>query len=237
MSLPEVGQPGFGTERTTTPRRVIRNHGVFLGGGLVIDGSLSRDTDNTGNLDVLRAGNLLGKITASGLFAPSILGTLSVAHTSNSATSMTLTAAAATELSRRIGSSGTFKLTGPPTANGTVATATITYSAVNTTTGVVTISTESTDFVAGSFVQPTDGSEDPLVLIPDTNGIKVTDEDAASIDVPLATPLIGGVIDSSQLVHWPSDTGLQDWIQWKLNGGALATPATGPFQLDHNFGA
>ncbi len=236
MSIPETGTPGFGTRRNADPLRILKSDGLFLRGGIVVDGSSSRDPLNTGNVDVLRTGILLGLITATSLWAPSIIGTITEAHTGDTDTALELSAASATELNRRVGSSGTFNLTGPPTAGAAVVTSLITYSAVNTTTGVVTITAETTDFVSGSFVQPTDGSEDPLAIINDGTGRKVTDPDSANIDPPIGDPLIGGQIDSSVIVNWPSDAALRNWIMAKLNGGALATPAKGPFIFDHVFG-
>jgi hypothetical protein len=228
MTASNSATSGFGSTRTHTTREVLAalDQALHLPGGKILDGSKSRDTANTGDVDVLRPGVLLGKISASGKYAPSILGTLSVAHTSDVATSMTLTAAAATELARRVGTSGTFKLTGPPTAAGTVATATVTYSAVDTTTGVVTISVVTTDFVAGSLVQPTDGSETPLALL--DGFVKATDEDGASQDCRLPRLLIAGMIDADMIVHYPGDSSLKTWVKSQLN-------AVGRFVFDDVF--
>ena len=160
MNIPITGLPGVGTARTATPREILAGNAQlaqYVPGLKLIDGSKSRDPLNGTDVDVLRAGLLLGKITSSGKYAPSILGTLSNAA-SSSATSLTVSAATATEIVRRIGTSGTFKLSGPPTAAGTMATQTVTFSAVNTTTGVITCSATSAAAIAGSFVQPTDGS-------------------------------------------------------------------------------
>jgi len=161
MNTPVIGTPGVKTTRTATPRKVMNSdQGLSLHpGGEVIDGSLSRDTGNTGDLDVLRAGLLMGKITSSGKYAPAILGNLGAAYDATAdTTSMTVTAATAVELARRIGTSGTFKLTGPPTASGTVQTVTVTYSAVNTTTGVLTITSLAADVDEVQTITPTVGA-------------------------------------------------------------------------------
>jgi hypothetical protein len=100
---------------------------IYLHGGIVIDGDKARDPLNTGNVDTLRAGLLMGKITSGGLWAPSVIGVTSEAI-DNTETAVDLPAAVATELTRRVGASGTFKLVGPPTAAGTVRTVTATYS-------------------------------------------------------------------------------------------------------------
>lgn len=138
MIEPLIGRPRIGSERRITHRTVSRQ-GLwdFLANGGVIDATKSRDQGNTEDPLLLRPGLLMGKVTSGGKWAPSVLGLTNGAYASG--TSLTLSVAAAVELNRRIGASGTFKLTGPPTASGTVRTLTITYSAVNTTTGVVTI--------------------------------------------------------------------------------------------------
>jgi len=136
------GIPGIGTSKAAVAREVLCNPGGKLVAhkGVIVDGSKSRDTLNTGYLDTLRAGLLLGKITSGGKYAPAIIGKLADDYDATAdTTTMTVTAATAVELVRRVGASGTFKLTGPPSAGGTVQTVTVTYSAVNVTTGVVTI--------------------------------------------------------------------------------------------------
>jgi len=224
-----TGLPGLKSERSTSPRHVITNPVYLPGAAKIINGSLARDPGNTGDLDVLRAGMLMGKITASGKYAPSILGVTTNAEPAGS-TSIQVSAAVATELSRRVGATGTFKLTGPPTANGTVVTETVTYSAISGTNITCTAITNA--FVAGSFIQPTDGSETPRTIIETpADGIQVTDEDRVnSIDVPFPRFAVGGVVDSSQILHWPSDTSLQDWIVARLN-----ELSRGKFIFDHGF--
>ena len=226
MTQANIGLPGVASKRTATRRRVLLTElgSLYYPGTPIIVGSDSRDPTNTGDLDVLQAGMLMGLNSTSGKWAPSIIGTLNTAHTSNSATSMTLTAATAVELNRRIGASGTFKITGPPSSAGSLISDTITYSAMNVSPGVATMSAESSDFIAGSFIQDTDGTENPKVIIGDGYGIKTTDIDDASADVPFAhtggekAMLIGGIIDSSQIINWPTDTSLQKWIVEQLNG-------------------
>lgn len=242
--VPITGLPGPGSVRTATPRRVSGALGGLLKpGGIIINGSLSRDPLNTGDLDKLRAGLIMGKITATGLYCPAIIGTLKTAHTGDSTTSMTVDAATAVEINR-IATSGVFQITGPPTANGTVAAVSISYSAVNTTTGVITITAESTYFVAGSFIggvhaTASDGSEEPRLILADGYPIKVTDVDANSVNVETGQVYAGGYIDSSQIINWPSDTSLQAWLMAKLNSGGLAADTAGaqqgPFIFDHVY--
>ncbi len=213
---PIIGLPGIQSERSAQPRRVLKNSvgAAYLPGGVVIDGSHSRDPANTGDVDVLRAGMVLGKVSATGFFAPSIIGVLPSAHTSSgtTVTALTIGVANAVELVRRVGSSGTFKLTGPPSAAGTVAVTTVTYSAVDVVTGIVTITDIAVNKIAGSFIQAIDGSESPLCILDRGYGVKVTDSDAASADQGVAEALIAGVLDSSQIINFPSDTSLRTWL-------------------------
>lgn len=221
--------PGFGSDRTASYRKIFAGQERFLPGMHVIDGAEARDPGNS-PVDELRAGLLLGRITSSNRLAPSIIGVLAEAYDDSSGeTSMTVTAAQAAELVRRVGSSGTFQITGPPSAGGEVASEQITYSAVDTGTGEITISAASADYIAGSFVQPEDGSEDPVTFIPDGFPLAVTDVDENNLNVELGRYPVGGIVDASQLINWPSDSSLQDWLIDKLN-------AVGQFVFDSKHG-
>lgn len=226
------GLPGFRDAQTATPKLLFKGGytPIILPGGKVIDGAVSRDPTNTGNLNVLQPGLLMGKVTASGRYAPSVLGVLTVAFASG--TSMTVAAATAVELVRRVGASGTFKLVGPAAASGPYNVFTITYSAVNQSTGVITVTDPGQAFIIGSLVCPTDGSENILTMVPDLDsmtGILVTDTDGTTnLVVSFPQVPIGGMIISSAIVNWPSDTSLQAWIVNHLNGSA-----GGQFVFDH----
>lgn len=140
MSIaPLLGRPGVPADVTASWNFVARSGTLacYAGGG-TIEGTKARDAGNTDTIRLLRVGKLMGKITASGYYANSIIGKSTGAITA-SGTTLASSAAIATELVRRIGATGTFKLTGPPSAAGTVRTLTATYSAVNTTTGDITI--------------------------------------------------------------------------------------------------
>jgi len=115
--------PGIGTTKSASPRKVLASTegALFLPSGKRIDGSESRDPANTGDVDVLRAGLLMGKCSANGLFAPSILGVLSSAAVFDAAT-LTVPTAVSTEVLRRIGAGGVFRLVGPRVAGGPVRT-------------------------------------------------------------------------------------------------------------------
>ena len=95
----------------------------------------------------------------------------------------------------------------------------MTYSAIDVATGIATISDIATSHIAGSFLQPNDGSETPLGILLSDYGLKVTNKDAVSQDTQMPLMLVGGQIDSSQILNWPSDTSLitqvKTWLRAK----------------------
>lgn len=225
--LPSFGRPGVGPTITAQKLNVSRDGELtYFPGGGVIEGSKSRDPGNSASsVRTLRAGLLMGKLS-TGYYAPSIIGTLTGA-VSASGTSVTISAASAVELVRRGGSTGTLRFVGPPTANGTVATFTETYSAVNTTTGVVTVSGLDADLVAGSFLVLNDGTYLPKSFIADGYGIVIPEDDA---DVNFPWIPVAGVIDVANIIDWPTDTSLQAWIRTNLS-----TASGGKFVFSDQF--
>lgn len=215
--MPILGRPGPQTPLRLVHKFVMRAGSVgFVEGGGLIDVALTRDLSNTIAPMLLNPGLLMGK-AASGRWANSIISVIQAAVAA-SATSLTLTPAAAVELVRRNGASGTFALTGPPTTNGTIATQTVTYSAVNVTTGVVTCTALSAAAIIGSFVGGGDGSEVPRTMIQDGYGVTLG-VDPATAPTLVEWPFISreGVYDVNQVVNWPSNTVLQAWIRSCLN--------------------
>lgn len=134
------GVPGTYVGQSATPRNIFTSYvkPTFAPTFYQIDGTASRDPDNTGSISLLRAGLLLGKETATGLYANSIIGLTNGNYTAG-ATTLTLTPQAATEVIRRIGATGSFTLVGPPVSGDTVQTYTVAYSAGNGTSGAMTI--------------------------------------------------------------------------------------------------
>jgi len=191
-----------------------------------LDGSKSRDTTNSDNVALLRAGLLLGKITSGGKYAPAVLGITGVLHdTSVVTTTMTLPATTVTEISRRLGASGTFKIIGPPTAAGTVATETVTYSAIASAT-TLTITATSADFAAGSIIAPVDGSEAPSQFVVAPYGLDVLDVNGTAVNhtQPLLT---SGDINTDMIVNYSSmDASVKTWLKAALrtnNAGSVFT--------------
>ena len=187
----------------------------YLPGGAEID-LRSRCPANAPNTDVLLPGLVLGKVSATKRYATAILGRTSTAVTALS-TSLTVPVATAVELARRIGASGTFTITGPPAAAGTVARAVVTYSAVNVTTGVITHTATGVAYIAGSFAQPVDGSDDPVTFIDDGYGELMANIDGVAEDQILSRFLIGGKVYTAKIVDYPTDPSLQAWLKAKLS--------------------
>lgn len=226
MSTYFNGPPGVGVPRTSSYRTIfLQRSESFLAQGRYISGECSRDPGNSPDVTSLRAGLLLGRISTVvnslgvvGAYAPSIMGLTTNAEAIGS-TAIEASAAVVTELVRRCGASGTFKLTGPATAGGAVQTETVTYSAASGTS--ITVTGISNAYIAGSFIQPTDGSDTPLTFIPDCDGygIYVLDANLASLSVvDFPRMPVSGIVDASQLLPvFPSDASLRSWLFARLN--------------------
>lgn len=146
FSVP-VGKPGVQTTYLSTPRDIFLGNGdaaKFLPMPATIDGTLSSNPANTPYTWLLYAGTPMGKVTATKKFANAILGVTNAAL-GGGQTTLSTDVNTAAEIVRRIGASGTLTLTGPPTASGpssAVRSIVVTYSAVNTSTGAITISAD-----------------------------------------------------------------------------------------------
>lgn len=234
-----TGLPGMRAAKTVTSRMITRGGGIpaILPQGRVISGACTRDPGNTPDVGRIRAGMLMGKIGSVvnslgtvGNYAPSILDVTTGAKAVGD-TTVTISAAGAVELARRCGATGTFTLTGPGSAGGVIVSETVTYSAINTTTGAITVTAISNNYVAGSFVQPTDGSQDPLTFLPSGAPMMAVDFDGTSVDVEFGELPIGCIVDSTMLLPvWPSDTSLQEWI-----ASRLSRASAGKFVFSHVY--
>lgn len=171
MSRNPNALPGIGSDRTAAYRNILTSDVGLMHkpAGVIVDGSLSRDPGNTSDIDVLRAGLLLGKITTGGKYAPAIIGTLGDAYDGAATQMNVLNTPEATEISRRLGTSGTFKLTGPPSAAGTVRTETVTYSAVGTGSGGDEVQTLTPDAASSA------GTYTILLQKPDGTTVRTAD--------------------------------------------------------------
>lgn len=224
------GIPGIRAAKTARHKVVFKGGyaPTTLPGGRYIDGTKSRDPLNTDDVAVLQPGLLMGKITSGGLYAPSLLGVTTNAEAVGS-TAVEAAANVVTELVRRVGASGTFKLTGPPTAGGVTVTETVTYSAASGTS--ITVTALVNAFVAGSFIQPTDGSETPKGFLPDGWGLPVVEPDGSAVTaIQFPDMPVDGLVASAQLVNWPSDVSLQAWLVARLKDGNC-----GNYIFDHAY--
>ena len=219
FSVPN-GKPGVQQTYLAVPREVFlanRQFAQFVAQPVTVDGTLSSNPHNAPFTWLLFAGTVMGRVTATGKYANSIIGSTTAAygHSGGSSTTLTTDVNTAAEIVRRIGASGTFKLAGPPTAGGTMATQVVSFSAVNTNTGAITITATSADAISGSFIQPTDGSETPVTVICDTWGTKVSDQlNTTRVDVFDAQLLAaGGTINTAVIVNYPTDASLKAWIK------------------------
>ncbi len=228
FSVPN-GKPGVLPTYSAIPREIFlanRQFAQFVAAPITIDGTLSSNPQNAPFTWLLFAGTVLGRVTATGKYANSILGvtTAAYAHSGGGNTTITTDPNTAAELVRRVGASGTFKLTAPPAAGGTVATQTVTYSSVNTATGAITITPVGADAIVGAFIQPTDGSESIVTLLCDQWGRKVTDQlNSTRVDVFDSQLLAaGGTINTALIVNYPADSSLKTWIKAAIRAACPA---------------
>ena len=181
MATQFYSAPGIYTTKSLAHRNIFTTRSQYIDqfapSFSFIDGANSRDFGSS-PVGLLRAGVLLGKITATGLYRPFIQGVTS-ADAASSATTVTVSALNAAELNRLkvAGGGGNLvgKLVGPPTAGGTNATQTLTITAVNTSTGALTVSALSAAAITGSIVTAGDGSAVPVNIVSHSYGTEVVD--------------------------------------------------------------
>jgi hypothetical protein len=247
--------PGIGTTIVSVYKPIwLGKGGVrYLPGGATIDGNNARDPANTysGNLpnaqtsyvNVLEPGLLMGKIASTppvgsaasvGMYGASVLGLTSAAILA-SATSFKVPIAVGQEIIRRLGgTTGSLYLTGPAVANtAPVNQQAVTVSNVAATgdgsTYTVTCSALADAAVAGSLVQPADGSQIIKTFVDEEDGIRVTDMNGNGLPIQFPrVPIAGGVVNAPNIVNYPSDTALQAWIK-------AALLVTGPFSFSDNL--
>lgn len=243
-----VGIPGLRAVRTAEYKRVFQSTApLFLPGGKYIDGTKARDPSNTPYTDALQAGLIMGKITSGGLYVNSIFDGLTNNEVTGS-TQLEVSAAAATEIVRRIGATGTLKVTGPPAAGGVVRTLTYTYSAINVSTGAITVTALSANqvqrFRFGTAA--TGGNLQVTVQKPDgtyvtTGNIAWSGTDATYIAnfviaIDAATGVTGGIVPSAisavdtdfgfELTYSGTGYAGQNWAMVQV--AVLPTGATAP---------
>lgn len=230
---PIIGyQAGLRTGYGTTPRTVFGGSvkGFKPGGGL-IDCVKARDVTNTDSQLALRAGLLMGSLTANGRFVNSFGGVTAGAYAAT-ATSLSIGAVGAAELLRRNGATGNLTLIGPAVANtDPVLVTTIPYTAIDTGTGVVTVDGTGTPAaVVGSLWGFADGSQYPDSVINDgfPRAVALT---AAGTDVPGGTVAWPDIPDAGELVEdyflpAVTDLAIIRWLRKTLIGDPTVSGQT-----------
>lgn len=218
-----TGLPGAQSAVTASHRIVFRD-GIITGwksGGGIIDGTKTRDPGNTSDLNILRAGLVMGKLS-TGKYTNSIIGASNAAYAAG-ATSLTLTSTATAEIIRRIGTSGTFKIAGPPSAAGVVNVETVTFSALDSATYIATVTALANSYISGSLILPNDGSEDFITLIPDGYGKNMFLADGTASDQQWGDIPTAGTLIAANILNYPSDASLKSWFraQFRYQGGPL----------------
>ncbi len=212
-----VGTPGYKTPRTATFNDPVvldgsERHAV---GYRVLDGVRSGDPLQSPT-SVVGGGRPLGRITSGGKYRPWYVG-LTNAAASSGATSITVTAAVATEMARLIAAGGTQSVVfiGPPSAAGTVAVlAAVNCTAASSTT--LTVAAIGANLASGSLICINDGSQTVRGLQADGWGLDCLDEDGARIDAQLRL-LIGGHVDPTRIPDYSSmDTSVQTYLKTQL---------------------
>jgi hypothetical protein len=224
--------PGMGADIVAPIREVLMKAAggdMQFPAGAVIDGSLSRDPGNPTRVDVLRPGLFLGRVTASNKYATSVLGQLEAALTS-AGTTLKTSSTTATEIIRRIGATGTFKVTGPPTAGGTVRTLTATYSAVGAGAGVNEVQTI-VNGAAGTSGTFRLGITTPLGVVMWTTPIAYS-ASAATISTALdvATGVVAGVVCTGTTPWSTTNTGT-----FTFSGVGYTALPQQPIQVDNTL--
>jgi hypothetical protein len=238
--------PGIGTSIVSIYKPIwFGKDGVrYQPGGGTIDGNNARDPSNvfsgsippraqTTYYDVLQPGLLLGKLS-SGYYGASIFGSTTAAITA-SATSFKVSIAVGQEIIRRLGGvTGSLTLTGPAVANTapvnqqTVTVTNIAATGDGSTYTVTLYAGVTYAAVAGSLVQPADGSQIIKTFVDEEDGIRVADINGNGLSIQFPRVPIAGEINTPNIVNCPSDTALLAWVK-------AALVATGLFQFSDNF--
>jgi len=219
-------QPGVYGPYTSQPRTLIYSDFEKVqrvSVPLVIDGTNSSWATNSPYTWLLPAGMLFGRNSTSKKYAPSVLGQTTANYVSGG-TTVTTDANTAAYLASRLGASGTFNITGPAaasTAAASTSTTLVTYSAVNTTTGAITVTNIGANVLAGAWIQPIDGSQTVLWILGDDQGVAVVDGFFNRIDAQTGQMLSGGgCINTGYIVNYPTDPGFKLYVKAALRANA-----------------
>jgi len=138
ITFPSLGVPGISVGSQVSFDTIwLNGAGKYKPGGGLINVSKTRDPGNADGAGIVRTGLLMAYYPTAKAYGAFTMGVTTAAIAGNG-TTLTVPATTVTELQRRIGGSGTFVLTGPPVASGTVRQLTATYSAASGTSVTVT---------------------------------------------------------------------------------------------------
>jgi hypothetical protein len=224
---PLYAKPGVFDTFTSIPREVFygnRQFAQFWPYPAIVDSTYSRNPLNTPYVWNLWGGMLMGKITTSGKWRPSVVGLLTAAATSGGST-FTTDVNTATEIQRLLTLAGgniSLNLTGPASAStlaASTAVTAVTVTAANLTTGVITVSgTVGANVISGSLIQPADGSQTIKSVQCVKNGLQIVDSVFTTyVDIYCPELLAGGgTLNTGMLVNYPVDPGLRLYVQAAL---------------------
>ena len=96
---------------------------------------------------------------------------------------------------------------------------------MNVTTGVITCTATSAAAVTASLIQPTDGSENILTILCETNGLQIVDQTYTNrVDVFTGRLLAsGGTVNTGMIVNYPSDPSLKTWVKSAIKSTCSGT--------------
>jgi hypothetical protein len=97
-----------------------------------------------------------------------------------------------------------------------------------TTQGVTAVVAQGGEFIAGSYIGDTDGSQLPITILGDKYGQKMTDPNGVSADQPCWAFSLDGFIKTASIVNYPTDAGMKTWLKAQLN-------TTGQYTFDDTF--
>jgi hypothetical protein len=86
------------------------------------------------------------------------------------------------------------------------------------TAGVTAVAADEGEFIAGSYIGDTDGSQNVVSLSAELFGTKTTDwTNINTVSAPIEGGVyMGGVLNSSMLVNYPTDTGIRAYLKAQL---------------------
>lgn len=216
------GVPGIGSTYTATPNIVLQNSaGVeYLEGGRIIDGTASGDWTNPTQPAILTSGIPMG-LTSGNKYAPSIIGILT-ADAASSATTLIVSAAQAVELARRTtaASATTFYIYGPASTGASIATETVTFSAINTSNGHITVTATTNAYKAGSVITAIDGSGLALCLAEGPSGYPIWCLDGLGnrVDTQMPKMIVAGHLVTANIPGYSSlSADTKKWLKAQLN--------------------